>query len=102
MCRWKLVCNNTYEDDNVVEWWFASDTLKEDIHAAITKIFEQHQDTLNIRKSILLPIPKSNKPSGPVKNFQLSNLLITAWKVLQKIILVCKERKAEGFLPPQG
>ena len=79
---------------------YTSKELKESISFALNKIFEEHQDDMNIGKSILLPIPKPKKTEGPVKNLRPINLLNVIRKVLSTITLSRIKPQVENYLPP--
>ena len=66
---------------------YDQDTLMKDIARVLNSIFEEHNDVINVGRSILQPILKPGKPEGPRKNLRPINLLNVIRKVLSLITL---------------
>ena len=66
---------------------YGPDVLIENITRILNGIFEEHEETINVGKSILQPIPKPGKPEGPKKNLRPINLLNVIRKVMSIITL---------------
>ena len=77
---------------------YGPDILINEIADAINWTVENHSDTLNIGKSVLLPTLKPKKTPGPVKNLRPINLLNTIRKILSTVTLNRINSKVDEYL----
>ena len=83
-----------------VEWIkHGPEELKEEIADILNGIFEHNDHQMKMGQGILLPIPKPNKPQGPIKNLRPITLLEVIRKILSKIFISRAEEKINQFLP---
>ena len=72
--------------------------LIQEIQKALNNIFTEHQDHVNINKSILIPAQKPNKKKGPIPHLRAINLLNTIRKIMSSITLKRINPKIDSYL----
>ena len=77
---------------------YGPDLLHQNLTNNFNKIFETHNDQFELHKSVLLPTPKPNKQSGPVKNLRPINLLNSSRKIFSTVTLNRITPKVEEYL----
>ena len=87
------------EDEIQVEMLkYGPPSLIDEITKVLNNIFKNHEDTVNIGRSILIPLQKPNKTKGPVTNRRAINLLNTIRKVMSNITLNRINDKVNEYL----
>lgn len=69
-----------------------------EIQKTLNNIFTEHQDNVNLNKSILIPAQKPNKTKGPIQHLRAINLLNTIRKILSSITLKRINSKINSYL----
>ena len=77
---------------------YAPDIATEKLCKTYKKMFENHCDEINIGKSNLIPLQKTNKKKEPLKNLRPINLLKTSRKILSIITLHRIQEKVKQYL----
>ena len=77
---------------------YGPDILFEEISNNLNHVLENHSMEINFGLSILLPMPKPNKPQGPTKNLRPLNLLEAIRKILSLVTLNRIKSKVENYL----